>query len=276
MAEPVFMADSTDPGMQQAVKLARKTFRIFWRELSWEYRRIIPGLDMACVKAAFTDTSDLASADDVEQMWINEIQFDGKRIQGVLVNQPNWLQSVAQGDSVTIKPSELMDWMYAIGGNVYGGMTVNHMRSQMGRLGRRSHDSAWGLNFGDPKKIRFVPPEFIGETKPGFLAKLTGGGTTAQDPAKVAATEHPMAINMVESLKEFAQDKDNLTMTDDNGLTILHQNCLAGAARGVNVLLKCGADGRAKTANGMTPFRLARVLGWKGVLKVLEKHGITE
>ena len=208
-------------------------------------------------------------------MWVSDVTFDGRTIYGTLINQPNWLQTIAQGDSVQLKPPEIMDWMYAIAGDVYGGFTVNHMRSQMGRAERQEHDTAWGLNFGDPEQLRFVPPDYLGQKKPGLLGRLTGKSMPAQKPAEVVATEHPMAVNMVESLAEFAKEPGNLTATDDYGFTVLHQQCLAGAAGGVRVLLKHGADGNAKTSNGMTPFRLAKKLGWKNVLKVLEKHGIT-
>ena len=54
-SSPVFMFDNSDPEMQQAYEKARATFRYFWREVAWERRRIIPALDLACVKAAFSD-----------------------------------------------------------------------------------------------------------------------------------------------------------------------------------------------------------------------------
>src|SRR5215475_5658454 len=51
----VFMFDDGNPEMQRAYESARATFRYFWREVAWERRRIIPGLDLACVKAPFSD-----------------------------------------------------------------------------------------------------------------------------------------------------------------------------------------------------------------------------
>ena len=43
----VFMSKDDDPEMQRAYENARATFRYFWREISWERRRIVPGLDLA-------------------------------------------------------------------------------------------------------------------------------------------------------------------------------------------------------------------------------------
>lgn len=44
--------DAEDPEMLAAYKNAQSTFKFFWRELSWEYRRIIPALEIAAVKVA--------------------------------------------------------------------------------------------------------------------------------------------------------------------------------------------------------------------------------
>jgi len=41
------MFDGDDPAMQQAYEAAQQSFKYFWRELSWEQRRIVPGVDMA-------------------------------------------------------------------------------------------------------------------------------------------------------------------------------------------------------------------------------------
>ena len=61
MNEPVFEANSNDPGMKRAVATARKTFRFFWREMTWEYRRIIPALDLAAIKAASRSGGELSA-----------------------------------------------------------------------------------------------------------------------------------------------------------------------------------------------------------------------
>ena len=269
---PVYLSVDDDPEMEQAIKRARGTFRYFWRELSWERRRIIPGLDLACVKVAFSDPPGPASDENVavEQMWIGDVDFDGKQVSGTLINSPNWLTSVSEGDDVQIQPNRVSDWMYAINGRVYGAYTVNLMRSRMSRGERLAHDKAWGLDFGDPNEIQIVPPEYLGQKRPGLFARLLGSGQRSQDPAEVAKKEHPMALNMTESLEEFVQqDPSNLTVADDHGFTLLHQLALAGAASGVAILLRHGADPSALTNHGMTPLGLAKSLGWKKVADML-------
>ena len=82
---PVFFFDNDDPEMQRAYEQARATFRYFWREIAWEQRRIVPALDLACVKAPFSDPGEVDSEDDeaqVEQMWVSDVRFDGRLITG--------------------------------------------------------------------------------------------------------------------------------------------------------------------------------------------------
>ncbi|WP_029629924.1 DUF2314 domain-containing protein [Zavarzinella formosa] len=259
----VFMFDNNDPEMQQACENARASFRYFWREVSWERRRIIPALDMACVKTAFSDGEPEAGGTDnpeVEQMWLGDVDFDGEFVSGVLLNSPNWLKSVKAGDTARRPLGEISDWMYGISGEVFGAYTVNLLRSRMGRAERQEHDAAWGLNFGDPAKIRVAPEP----NKGGGLLK---GWFGKKQPD---SQEHPMSENMAATLrKQLKEDPSMLTVTDDRGWTFLHQEALAGNAATVKTLLEAGADPKAATHDGKTPLQLARSLGWEKVAALL-------
>jgi uncharacterized protein YegJ (DUF2314 family) len=263
----VFMFDNSDPEMQQAYANARATFRYFWREVSWERRRIIPALDLACVKATFSCGEQRARTEgipEVEHMWLSEVDFDGRFVSGVLVNAPNWLKTIKQGDSARIPLGEINDWMYAISGEVFGAYTVNLIRSRMERQERQAHDKAWGLNFGDPTKIRVVPEANKGG---GFLKNWFG-----KQPADIQ--EHPMSENMASSLKDqLAKDPSLVSAKDERGWTFLHQEALAGNTATVKVLLEAGADPNALTDHGMTPLQLAKSLGWEKVIVLLADRG---
>lgn len=262
-ASKVFMFDNSDPEMQQAYENARANFRYFWREMAWERRRIIPALDLAAVKAPFADPEPTERSEDtpeVEHMWLSEIDFDGKQITGVLLNSPNWLKSVKEGDSAQIPLSQISDWMYAIDGEVFGAYTVNLLRSRMGTAERMAHDAAWGLKFGNPNKIRVAPSPKKGG---GFLRNWFG--KKQEDTG-----EHPMSENMAASLREhLAKDPAAVSAKDPNGWNYLHQEALAGSAPTVKVLLEAGADPKAVTNHGMTPLQLAECLGWDNVVALL-------
>jgi uncharacterized protein len=259
----VFLFDNSDPEMKRAHEKARETFRYCWREISWERRRIVPALDLVCVKAPFSDGDQAIPAQDtpqVEHMWLSEVDFDGREVSGKLLNAPNWLKTVKVGDIAHFPLGQISDWMYVIGGEVFGAHTVNLLRSRMNSRERQEHDNAWGLNFGDPTKIRVAPEP---NKEGGFLKNWFG-------KKQVASEEHPMSEAMATSLKEqLAKNPSMLTTKDERGWTFLHQEALAGSLPTVKVLLEAGADRNAVTNHGMTPLDLARSLGWDKVAALL-------
>ncbi|MDF1665214.1 MAG: DUF2314 domain-containing protein [Planctomycetota bacterium] len=230
---PIFYFDHSDPDTITAAQNAQETFRFLWRELSWEQRRIIPALDMAAIKVAFCDDPNDAKS-PVEHMWMNEIDFDGHSVSGVLINSPRQLESVSLGDFARVPLDRLGDWIYAIDGIAYGAYSVQLMRSKMSEDQRVEHDEAWGLDFGDPTHVRVVPPEY----------DLEG--------------EHPMSKNMGDSFKTFLEDDPELvSRVDERGWTLLHHQSLAGNKTIVDILLKSGADPRLKGTDGRSPIDLA-------------------
>lgn len=257
-ANKIVYFDADDPDMQAAFEKARATFRYFWRELTWENRRIIPGLSVSAVKAPFSDAKPGKKPKGepaVEQMWFSDIWYDGQFVTGRLMNTPQHLKSVKAGDPVRRPLAEISDWMYAIGDDAYGGFTVNLLRSRMGLKERKEYDKMWGLKFGDPAKTRLVPQ---------------------WDAAKKASPddEHPMSKHMAAALKKHLKDDPTGPLEpDENGWTTLHSMALAGSAATVKVLLAHGADANAVTGNGLTPLQLARALGWEKVAAMLLKHG---
>lgn len=267
---PIFPTPDEDPEMEQAKVRARQTFRFFWREMAWEKRRIIPGLQVAAVKAAFSDPPKMQARDadgfEVEQMWISEVEFDGRRISGTLLNSPVSLRSVKVGDRVSLAGKQMSDWMYVIEGEPYGGFTVDLMRSRMGKRERKEHDDAWGFDFPKVGVVNLVPARFLDED--------STSGEKSQDPAKVAAREHPMSVNMGKSLaKMLADNPDAVHEVDEQGFSMLHDLSLAGSYHGVDICLTHGADPNKPASNGLTPFALAKVFQWKRVMARLEKAG---
>jgi len=281
---PIFKFPGDDAEMNQVAAKARQTFKYFWREMSWEHRRIIPGLDLAVVKASFSDPPEIRAENpgglDVEHMWLLEVEFDGRQIRGTLINSPHSLKSFHEGDRVTVTGKQLCDWMYVVAGNVYGGFTVDLMRSRMSKGERSQHDSAWGFDFGEVGVVPLVPSEYIGGPplkKKGLLSVFGGAKSTPQDYAKVAGFEHPMSVNMRESLDQaLANDPAMVQQTDERGFNFLHQLSLAGSLDGVDVCLKHGADSRMPAPNGMTPYALAKCLGWKRVMERLQQAGAVQ
>lgn len=244
----VFYAQQ-DEAMKRASAEARKTFKYFWRELTWEYRRIIPALELTAIKASFNDPG--APEDHAEHMWLNEISFDGDSIRATLINQPNRVRSVKAGDSVTLKSDDIEDWLLGLGGKAYGGFTIHVIRLGMEPNDRAEHDEAWGFDFGDAPAL----PVHKG--------------------MRVIDDEHPMSANMSKELAKAVDQNPNafLRDADESGLTMLHSLALGGSAACVEVLLAKGADVSRKTRSGKTAHELATQMGWPNVAALIQQRG---
>lgn len=264
----IFFADGENPKMIEAFENAQKTFKYFWRELSWEFRRIIPALDLACVKIAFTQEIEGETNPIVEHMWINDIGFDGNNVSGILINEPHELTNVAKGDFINVPLDQISDWLFATGSSqpkkglsklfssqslpkTYGGFTIQVIRSEMSKTERKQHDEAWGLDFGDYNEI-FVA--YQQKEKPENLI------------------EHPMSNTMKEKLIEFLTTNPNeISNTDDEGYSLLHREAIAGNLAIVETLLSKGADKNVKTSQGQTALDFAKKLNWEHLIQLLEK-----
>lgn len=255
-----------DAEMQAAAASALRDFRFFWRELTWEYRRIVPGLELAAVKMTFWDGEGTPAPDsgEIEYMWVDEVDCDGLRIYGSLLNAPHHLQSVEQGDEVDLPLERLTDWMYVRNGRVCGGFTVNLIRRRMSASEREAHDRAWGFDFGDPNVVELVPP---GKPTGGFL----GFGRKPAPPVDPEA-EHPMALNVRPKYAEqLAADPSPARLVDERGWTQLHYFALGGATGIVEELLAAGADPTATTPDGRTARDLAASMGWPSIVALLDQ-----
>lgn len=240
----VAFAPSDHPEMMDAYEEARKTFKYFWRELSWEYRRTVPVHGFSCVKLAFKQ--DKGGETVVEYMWIGQIVFNGDKVKGILVNEPGELTNVELGDVFEVNIDEICDWMFSINGKTYGGFSVQVIRSKMTEETRAKHDEAWGLDFDDPDDIAIVYEQ-------------------KEHPENLI--EHPMSIAMKDDvLAHVQQNPTEVTSKDGEGYTLLHRETIAGNKALVEILINAGAAIEAKTPTGKTAADYAKELNWEHIL----------
>lgn len=257
---------SDDPEMEKAIERARASFRYLWRELTWEYRRIVPALDLAAIKVAFHDPGHAGTPP--EHMWVSEVEFDGELIGGVLMNSPNRLQSVEEGDQVVLRVRQVEDWMYGLRGCAYGGFTVQVLRGRMSVSERRGHDDAWGLKFPEPGRVDLAP-NWEETTKNDSGEKcFAQGDSLLGDPD----AEHPMSQNAAIGLAEaLSNDREGFLRLGPDGLNTLHSLALGGSWACMKVLLEQGVDPSVKTSRGKTAEDLAVVMGWPKVVDLLRR-----
>ena len=245
----VFYSEADNPAMMEAFEKARASFKYFWRELSWEARRIVPALNLACVKIAFVEETEDADSPLVEYMWINDVAFDGDTVSGTLLNDPEAFHSVQSGDVVQVPFAQVSDWLFYRDDKSYGGFTIQLMRSQMDAAERAEHDEAWDLNFGDFNEVLVVADQL--EHPENFI-------------------EHPMSLNMKDSFVKFLQEyPQEAASVDEAGYTMLHKEAIAGNRSLVEVLVQAGADPQREAGNGKTPLDFAMQLDWPHLLPAL-------
>ncbi|QWX84821.1 DUF2314 domain-containing protein [Cellulophaga sp. HaHaR_3_176] len=236
--------------MNAANVRAQESFKYFWRELYWESRRIIPAHDFAMIKLAFTQQFTEDETPKVEHMWVNNLNFDGEHITGELVNEPHQLTNIEKGDIVSRKVNEISDWMISIEEKTYGGFTIHTMRATMGEEERERHDQAWGLNFGDFNDVLLVHQQ---KENPGNLI------------------EHPMCKIMGSNVRAYInKNPDEITIQDENGLSLLHKEAIAGNAEIVKILLDLGADKELKSKSNKTALTYAKEMNWQPIIEILK------
>lgn len=248
--EHVFFVQGDDPAMLQAAQRAQDTFKYFWRELSWEYRRVVPALDVALVKAVFTQETGPDTQPIIENMWVTNIAFDGEFIYGILANKPDELTNIDYEDEVKLPLTQISDWLMVTQGQTYGGFSIHVIRAAMTEERRKVHDEEeWELNFGDPNDIQIVYQE-------------------KENPDNLI--EHPMSIHMREKVIQHLQQKPGvINDADEAGYTLLHKETINGNKAVVEELIFAGADASRKTNTGKTALDFAISLNWEHIIPLL-------
>lgn len=238
---PIIFHEGDDPELLQASQQARDTFRFFWNQVALDFNRIIPALELACVKAPFSDDATDPQS-PVEHMWVDQVNFDGLNIYGVLLNAPSSLTYWTQGDEVQVSLDELSDWLCVLDGNVYGGHTIQVTRGRMEVAQRQNYDRAWGLDFPPPN--------------------------TVQLPERNGKFEDAIANLLAE---QIAKNPDIVMATYDSGQTLLHLEALHGRVPSVIVLLEQGASRTVRCDRGWTALDYAKSLNWTTIIQLLQE-----
>jgi uncharacterized protein YegJ (DUF2314 family) len=141
----IILVQSDDAEMNAAMQTARDRFPEFWREVSADYRRVIPALGGSMVKAYFDDPG--GAPQGGEHMWVRGVEYDGKMITGELADPPRHLRTVRAGQQVSFPLERLSDWFYVDGDKAVGAFTVRLLRTRMSKDERRAHDSHYPFRF---------------------------------------------------------------------------------------------------------------------------------
>jgi uncharacterized protein YegJ (DUF2314 family) len=107
--------------MHQAVIKARKTVGQF----------------IGAVKHPATGQTDFevkkpfVQGNEVEHIWLSDVQFTGSRFQGRVDNTPRKIRGLKVGQLVSVNPNEISDWVYIDNGKLVGGYTIRAHYNQL-------------------------------------------------------------------------------------------------------------------------------------------------
>lgn len=110
---PVMPIEDDDPRLLAAVAEARRR----WPEFLQAFQRREPDQTFS-VKAPFTD------GEKTEWMWVMVSSLAEEVLEGNLGNAPVEVRNVREGDRVTVRVSEIGDWVYQDGMNLIGGFSL--------------------------------------------------------------------------------------------------------------------------------------------------------
>ena len=68
--------------------------------------------------------------EQVEFMWLTELRLEQGMLLGRVNNQPTLLQNVRQGDTFSVSPMQIDDWMYVDNQQMIGGYSIAVLRKR--------------------------------------------------------------------------------------------------------------------------------------------------
>jgi uncharacterized protein YegJ (DUF2314 family) len=114
--EPDYVTEFDDKAMDQAIAEAKASHKQFVEALA----NPSDNCDSFAVKRGFR----VADEPYGEHIWVTQVTFDGTNFKGVVNNEPVDTTEVKLGDTVTVTPEQLSDWMYVEDGVLRGGHTI--------------------------------------------------------------------------------------------------------------------------------------------------------
>jgi uncharacterized protein YegJ (DUF2314 family) len=128
--DKIISVSGDDPAMNTAIKKARDTVGTFIAALNSPK----PNQDSFTVKMAFVDGK------QTEHMWLSPVRYDGNRFHGIVNNDPELVSNVKIGQTASVDPAQISDWMFVENGKLVGGYTIRVLREKMSPRERAEFD----------------------------------------------------------------------------------------------------------------------------------------
>jgi uncharacterized protein YegJ (DUF2314 family) len=116
-----YQVQNEHAAMHQAVIKARKTVGKFIDALKHP----------TASQTDFEVKKPFVQGNEVEHIWLSDVQFTGSRFQGRVDNTPRKIRGIKIGQIVSVNPNEISDWVYIDSGKLVGGYTIRAHYDQM-------------------------------------------------------------------------------------------------------------------------------------------------
>ena len=138
MTKSFVQVDSEDERMNAAISEARQTIPLFLDA----YAKRTPTQSGFHLKARFE------SGDDVEHVWIKDVESSMGELRGTIASDPN-MAGIEFGQRVSLGKEQVTDWMYVDNGYLVGGYTVKAIRAGLSASERAQFDAGAPYKFRD-------------------------------------------------------------------------------------------------------------------------------
>jgi uncharacterized protein YegJ (DUF2314 family) len=116
-----FRVENEHAVMRKAVDQARKTIGEFIKALQHP----------AAGQSDFEVKKPFVEGNDVEHIWLSDVEFAGGRFKGKVDNAPMKIHGLKIGQVVSVNPDEISDWAYVDNGKLVGGYTIRAHYNQL-------------------------------------------------------------------------------------------------------------------------------------------------
>ena len=132
---------SDDALMNSAIQRAQETLPLF----IVAFQSPKPTQTYFSIKAKFP----YGDAGAAEHIWLGDISFTEEKFEGVLENEPIYIHNLKIGERITVKITDVTDWMIIDGEQLVGGFTIHVLRNQMTEKERYQFDNEFGVAIPD-------------------------------------------------------------------------------------------------------------------------------
>ena len=129
---------SEDERMNAAISEAKQNLPLFLDA----YAKRTPTQSGFHLKARFE------SGDDVEHVWIKDVESSMGELRGTIANDPK-MAGIEFGQRIALDKEQVTDWMYLDNGYLVGGYTVKAVRAGLSASERAQFDAGAPYKFRD-------------------------------------------------------------------------------------------------------------------------------